>query len=261
MSVALPVVLLVPGAWTVPKAYHKLVSALEAKSFNVQVLALPTNNDQRPTNATCDADMQAVRKAVQPLVDSGREVIMLMHSYGGIPGTSGIRNFTRKDRQAMDQPGGVVGLIYTAGFMLCEGQSIRTVVQAVNLPGRSSLVKFNSDNCTWFPIDPIWLLYHDLAPADQEEQAKLLRWSNAAILTQQTTYAGWKDVPTLYIRSSKDRWLPPDFQDYCLENAGDAGASVRVATLNSGHSPYVNFAAELAQMTFEAAISVRTRLL
>jgi pimeloyl-ACP methyl ester carboxylesterase len=253
MSATLPSIVLVPGAWTAPKAYHKLIAALEAKAFQVYVPALPTNNGQQPPNSTFDADIQAVRDAVQPLVDAGQEVILLMHSYGGIAGTSAIRNLTRKDRRARDLPGGVVTLIYAAGFMLSEGQTIRTVVHAVNLPGRNSLVKFSSDNSTWFPIDPIWLLYFDLAPADQEEQVRLLKWGNAAILTGQTTYAAWKDVPTLYIRSLKDRWLPPEFQDFCLQNAVDAGAPVRVAALDSGHSPYVNFAAELAQMTLEAA--------
>ncbi|KAH8689917.1 hypothetical protein BGW36DRAFT_307804 [Talaromyces proteolyticus] len=236
MSVTLPSIVLVPGAWTAPKAYHKLIGALEAKTF------------------------KAVREVVQPLVDAGQEVIMLMNSYGGIAGTSGIRNLTRKDRQARNLPGGAVSLIYMAGFMLSEGQTIRTVVQAVNLPGRSSLVKFSSDNSTWFPIDPIWLLYHDLSPEDQEEQVKLLKWGNAAILTGQTTYAAWKDIPTLYVRSLKNRWLPPQFQDFCLQNAADATAPVSVAALDSGHSPYVNFAAELAQSTFEAAIDARAHL-
>ncbi|KAJ5663659.1 hypothetical protein N7507_004390 [Penicillium longicatenatum] len=260
MSKTLPSVVLVPGAWTAPKAYQKLIDALEAKTFEVHCPALPTNNGQQPPNSTFDADIQTVREAVQRLVDAGQEVIMLMHSYGGIAGTSGIRNLTRKDRQARSLPGGVVSLVYAAAFMLSEGQTIRTVVQAVNLPGRSSLVKFSSDNSTWFPIDPNWLLYNGLTLEDQEEQVKLLKWGNTAILTGQTTYAAWKDVPTIYIQSLEDRWLPPEFQKFCLQNAADAGAPVRTAALDSGHSPYVDFATELAQMTFEAAIDARASL-
>ncbi|KAJ5519318.1 hypothetical protein N7453_001740 [Penicillium expansum] len=145
MSTILPSVVLVPGAWTAPKAYHKLIDALKAKAF------------------------KTVRETVNPLVDAGQEVIMLIHSYGGIAGTSAIRNLTRKDRQTGNLPGGVVSLIYAAAFILTEGQTIQIVVQAVTLPGRSSLVKFSSDNSTWFPIDPIWLLHNGLGPEDQEE--------------------------------------------------------------------------------------------
>ncbi|KAK4865957.1 hypothetical protein LT330_008697 [Penicillium expansum] len=169
MSTILPSVVLVPGAWTAPKAYHKLIDALKAKAFKVHCPALPTNNGQRPPNSTVNADMQTVRETVKPLVDAGQEVIMLIHSYGGIAGTSAIRNLTRKDRQTGNLPGGVVSLIYAAAFILTEGQTIQIVVQAVTLPGRSSLVKFSSDNSTWFPIDPIWLLHNGLGPEDQEE--------------------------------------------------------------------------------------------
>ncbi|PHH64523.1 hypothetical protein CDD81_4302 [Ophiocordyceps australis] len=253
MSPPLPAVVLVPGAWTPPPAYHRLHSALETRGFVVHSPALPTNNGQQPPNSSFDADVRAVRLAVLPLVQAGQQVVLLMHSYGGVPGTSALQDLTLKDRRGQNLQGGVVALVYAAAFMLEESQSIRTVVQAVDLPGRNSLVQFSSDKTTWFPLDPRWLLYHDLAPQDQEEQAKLLKWGNAAILTGQTTYAAWKHVPTLYVQSLKDRWLPPEFQAFCLQNAANAGAPVRVAALDSGHSPYVNFAADLAQMTLEAA--------
>ncbi|KAI0446176.1 Alpha/beta hydrolase fold-1 [Xylaria telfairii] len=252
MSANNPTIVLVPGAWTAPIAYHKLVTALEVKSFNVHVPALPTNNGDRPPHSTSDGDVQAVRQVVQQLVHEGKEVIMLMHSYGGIAGTSALEGLTRKDLQGKGQPGGVVHLIYLAAFMLGLQQNIRTVVQAVNLPGRNSLVQF-ADDGTWFPIDPVWLLYQDLAPEDQQEQTKLLKWGNSVILTANTTYEAWKDVPTLYIRSTEDHWLPPEFQDFCLNNADNSGASISVSALRSGHSPYVKFAEEIAQMTSQVS--------
>ncbi|KAI1277409.1 Alpha/beta hydrolase fold-1 [Xylaria sp. FL0933] len=247
-----PAVVLVPGAWTAPIAYRKLVSALEARFFNVHVPALPTNNGARPPGSSFEGDIQAVRQVVQQLVNDGNEVIVLMHSYGGVAGTSALEGLTRKDIQAQGLPGGVVHLIYVAAFMLCLGQNIRTVVQAVKLPGRNSLVQF-ADDGTWFPTDPVSLLYHDLTPEDQMEQKNLLEWGNSVILTGNTTYEAWKDVPTLYVRSTEDRWLPPEFQDFCLQNAGNAGASISVSALPSGHSPYVNFVEELADMTLQVA--------
>ncbi|KAI0817142.1 Alpha/beta hydrolase fold-1 [Xylaria sp. FL0064] len=247
-----PTVVLVPGAWTAPVAYHKLVSALKAKSFNVHVPALPTNNGARPPDSSFEGDIQAVRQVVHQLVHGGNEVIVLMHSYGGVAGTSALEGLTRKELQAKGLPGGVVHLIYVAAFMLGLKQNIRTVVQAVKLPGRNSLNQF-ADDGTWFPTDPVSLLYHDLTPEDQEEQTKLLEWGNSVMLTGNTTYEAWKDVPTLYVRSTEDRWLPPEFQDFCLNNADNAGASISVSALSSGHSPYANFAEELAEMTLQVA--------
>ncbi|KAI0160764.1 Alpha/beta hydrolase fold-1 [Xylariaceae sp. FL1272] len=201
----LPSVVLVPGAWTPPEAYHRLVHSFEAKLFDVHVPALPTNNGRRPPISTFAEDIAAVRHVVEELVDHGKHVLMLMHSYGGIAGTSALQ-----------------------GLTLCR-------------------------DGTWFPIDPPSLLYQDLTPKDQQEQTKLLRWGNAAILPGNATYAAWRDVSTLYVRSTEDRWLLPEYQDFCLMNAEDAGVTVEVDALKSGHSPYVKFANEIASMTLEKA--------
>ncbi|KAK6858402.1 signal peptide protein [Apiospora arundinis] len=173
-----------------------------------------------------------------------------MHSYGGVVGTTALRGLTRKDRESQGLPGGVVHLLYAAAFMLALNQNIRTVVQAVSLPDRDGLVQFANDG-TWFPVEPISLLYHDLTPEDQKQQSSLLKWGNAAILTGNTTYEAWKDVPTLYVYTTEDRWLPPAFQDFCVKNTMDAGVSIHTASLHSGHSPYVNFASELAEMVVQ----------
>ncbi|KAK8061104.1 alpha/beta-hydrolase [Apiospora hydei] len=256
MSAEQPTVVIVPGAWTPPEAYHKLRNALEAKAFTVYVPTLPTNNGHRPPDSSFDDDVQAVRQVVQRLVkNDGKEVIMLMHSYGGVVGTTALRGLTRKDRASQGLPGGVVHLLYAAAFLLALDQNIRTVVQAVNLTrGSDGLVQF-ADDGTWFPTDPVSLLYQDLAPEDQEEQARLLKWGNAVVLTGNTTYGAWMDVPTLYVRATEDRWLPPAFQDFCVKNAVDAGVGIRTAELRSGHSPYVNFAGELAEMVVQISKS------
>ncbi|KAI1352350.1 Alpha/beta hydrolase fold-1 [Xylaria sp. FL0043] len=253
-----PAVVLVPGAWTAPIAYRKLVSALQARFFKVHVPALPTNNGARPPDSSFEGDIQAVRQVVQQLVNDGNEVIVLMHSYGGVAGTSAIEGLILKDLQAKGLPGGVVHLISVAAFMLGLGQNVRTVVQAVKLPGRNSLVQL-ADDGTWFPTDPVSLLYHDLTPEDQHAQTDLLAWGNSAMLTGNTAYEAWKDVPTLYVRSTEDRWLPPEFQDFCLQNADNAGASISVSALPSGHSPYVNFAEELAEMALQVASTDKHR--
>ncbi|KAK8133532.1 alpha/beta-hydrolase [Apiospora sp. TS-2023a] len=255
MIAELPAIVLVPGAWTAPAAFHQLIRILETKGFTVHAPALPTNNGHRPPDSSFDDDVQAVRQVVQRLVeDEGKEVMVLMHSYGGVVGTTALRGLTRQDRETRGQLGGVVHLLYAAAFLLALHQSVRTVVQTVNLPGREGLVQF-ADDGTWFPTDPVALLYPDLSPDDQEEQRRLLAWGNAAILTGDTTYEAWRDVPTLYVRVTEDPWLPSEFQDFCVKNAEDAGVAIRTAALPSAHSPYVNFAAELAEMVVQIANS------
>ncbi|KAI1447319.1 Alpha/beta hydrolase fold-1 [Annulohypoxylon stygium] len=248
MPLEKPAVVVVPGAWTQPVAYQKLVSILEAQSFEVHVPALPTNNGRRPPDSSPEADTTAVRQVLERLVcEEGKCVIVLMHSYGGVPGSNAITGLSRKARQSSALPGGVIHLIYIASFMLAAGQTAREVVRKGNLPGRSSLLKFEQDG-TWFPADPAWLLYHDLSTSDQTEQVNLLKYGNLSIMSNEATYEAWRDCPTTYVRATLDRWLVPEFQDICLANASDAGVTIDIIALRSGHSPYVNFAQELAAL-------------
>src|SRR5690625_3320154 len=108
MSSSKPVVVVVPGAWSAPAMYRKLVEALEAESFSVKVPDLPTNNGARPPNSSFEADVAAVREMVESLVEDGRKVFMLMHSYGGAVGTEAVRELAFKDRQSLNLPGGVI---------------------------------------------------------------------------------------------------------------------------------------------------------
>lgn len=56
----------------------------------------------------------------------------------------------------------------------------------MNLSGRSSFVKVEQDG-TWFPADPVSLLYHDLSPRDHEEQVEQLRYGSFDITFGEVT--------------------------------------------------------------------------
>lgn len=214
MSSTKPVIVLVPGAWTIPHSYHKLVSVLQAAPYNyiVHVLALPSNNGaQRPN--TFDDDTAAVRSVVEPLVVAGHEVILLMHSYGGAVGGSSVEGLSRKERQAADQLGGVVHLVYLSAYLLKQGQSVWDVLVegGGDTPERKALVEFK-DNGTWLPVDPISGLYHDLKPEDQEEQKAGIRPHFLSALLAPAKHEAWKHTPSTYIYTTEDRWVPPAFQ-------------------------------------------------
>ncbi|KAI0173627.1 alpha/beta-hydrolase [Hypoxylon sp. FL1284] len=248
-----PLVVLVPGCWSGPAAYRKLVEALQARSFTVHVPDLPTNNGSRPPNSTYQDDVDAVRKTVEPLVNDGNDVFMLMHSYGGAVGTNAVEGLARKDRQAKGLPGGVVHLFYLAGYLLAKGQSVWKIIEKSGLLEQMTpLVKLEDDG-TWMPNDAVWGMYHDLDPEDQQEQMRLLRVNNSACAYGETTYEAWRDIPSTYVRTTEDRWVPPTYQDICVGNTKDAGVPLDVAVLNSAHSPYAKFPKEVADLVVKAS--------
>lgn len=231
----LPVVVLVPGAWTVPAAYRKLVSSLEAKSFNVHVPALPTNNGARPPDSSHNADVALVRQVVETLVNDGIEVFMLMHSYGGAVGTNAIEGLTHKDQQAKGLSGGVVQLLFLSAYLLAKGGSImKTVEKEGNVDG---LVEFAEDG-TGIPTDPIKDLYHDLSAEDQEEQMHLVTRNNMAMAFGENVYEAWRDVPSTYVYTTLDRCVPPVYQDSFLATVKEAGCHIDVVVFECAHSAY-----------------------
>lgn len=210
-----PLIVLVPGAWTPPPtAYHKLVSLLEEAPYHfiVHSPALASNNGATPPNSF-EADVEAVRSAIEPLVTAGNDVVLVMHSYGGVVGSSSIAGLTKKHCQAKGLSGGISHLFYISAYMLVKGQSAWDILVKAggDTPERRKLVEFKDDG-TWLPTDAISGLYHDLEPEDQEDQKAGIRPHFFPALLGKATYEPWRDVPSTYIYTSEDVWVPPSFQ-------------------------------------------------
>ncbi|KAH8763615.1 Alpha/Beta hydrolase protein [Diaporthe sp. PMI_573] len=233
MSSSKPVIVLVPGAWTPPTAYHKLTDILKSPPYNYTV----------------------VRSALEPLVTAGREVVLVMHSYGGVVGSSASKDLTKKDRQAVGLPGGISHLFYISAYLLAKDQSAWDVLVEAggDTPERRTLVEFKDDG-TWLPTDAISGLYHDLDPEDQKEQVAGIRPHFFTALMGKATHEPWKDVPSTYIYSAEDVWVPPSFQDICLNNAKKAGKHVDVHKFPCAHAAYVNHRKEVAELIHRAAV-------
>ncbi|KAK7740578.1 hypothetical protein SLS53_005423 [Cytospora paraplurivora] len=253
-----PVLVLVPGAWTPPQSYHKLVSLLEGAPYNftVHVPALASNNGAQPPN-TFEADVAGVRATIEPLVAAGEDVILLLHSYGGAVGSSAVAGLSRKARAANGLPGGVAHLVYISAYLLAEGQSPWDVLVLGDgdTPERRALVDIREDG-TWLPKDAVWGLYHDLEPEDQEEQRAGIRPHFLSALLGKATYEAWRDVPSTYVYTTEDRWVPPAFQDICLANAKNASVDVDVVKFPSAHAPYIKHREEIAELVAKAAANL-----
>ncbi|ROW14958.1 hypothetical protein VPNG_03303 [Cytospora leucostoma] len=250
-----PVLVLVPGAWTPPQSYHKLVSLLEGAPYNftVHVPALASNNGAQAPN-TFEADVAGVRAAIEPLVaGAGEDVILLLHSYGGAVGSSAAAGLSRKERAAQGLPGGVAHLVYISAYLLAGGQSPWDVLVlgGGDTPERRALVDIREDG-TWLPKDAVWGLYHDLEPEDQEEQRAGIRPHFLSALLGKATYEAWRDVPSTYVYTTEDRW------DICLANAKKAGVHVDVVKFSSAHAPYIKHREEIAELVAKAAANLNT---
>lgn len=61
-----------------------------------------------------------VHSLVNPLFDAGREVVIIGHSYGGIPACASTQGYTMDERADKGKKGGFRSIIYLAGFAIPE---------------------------------------------------------------------------------------------------------------------------------------------
>lgn len=119
-----PAIVLVHGAWHVPEHYSDFIQQLQQAGFEVFCPRLPTCDESKRLTADMFGDAQVVRNQIIPLIDKSREVIMLLHSYGGAVGTEAVKGLSTSERATKGFHGGVIHLIYMCGFMLQVGESV-----------------------------------------------------------------------------------------------------------------------------------------
>ncbi|OJJ45080.1 hypothetical protein ASPZODRAFT_100245 [Penicilliopsis zonata CBS 506.65] len=120
-----PTVVLVPGAWLTHAFYAPFLSLLERQGFPVHYAEYPSLDAADPSSASCQVDSDAIlAHTVRPLIqDQGRDVLVLMHSYGAMCGSAAVASFSKTDRARRGQNGGVLALICLGAFLVPEGLS------------------------------------------------------------------------------------------------------------------------------------------
>lgn len=118
-----PVIVIVHGAFHPPVFYQPLVAALKAAPHNYTVLApaLPsTGSDDSVAGKTYVDDVRRIHADLLPLLDAGRQAVLVCHSQGGIAGSAAAENQTVVDRNTRGLPGGVKAVVYISAFAFGE---------------------------------------------------------------------------------------------------------------------------------------------
>lgn len=109
-----PEIVLVPGAWHSPSHYQDLFDQFEQNGYKTHSIRLPSVGSADPKSITVSGDVNAVRDLVLiPLLDAGRNVVVIGHSFGGFVAGSVIHGLGPGERQS---GGAVVGFVVIAGF-------------------------------------------------------------------------------------------------------------------------------------------------
>ena len=125
-----PTIVWVPGAWHLPSHYKLTTDILASQGYKVVTIRLPANRHTAPWPTDFTMDAGAVASAILIELDEWNEVVVVMHSYGGIPGSAAIEGLTKDDREKKSLKGGVVGLVYISGIVLKQGYTLAMMHEA-----------------------------------------------------------------------------------------------------------------------------------
>src|SRR2546429_6409619 len=119
---------LVPGAWHSPYAFSHVSTQLRKHGYDTVGVFLPATGAYPPLKSF-DADVLAIQSAIMTAADDGQDVVVVMHSYGGVVGCEGLKGLSKVERSAAGRPGGVIRLAFLCAFVLQVGASLMTGLQ------------------------------------------------------------------------------------------------------------------------------------
>ncbi|KAK5327169.1 hypothetical protein LTR70_001644 [Exophiala xenobiotica] len=215
---------LVPGSFTIPAEYDKVEGLLKDRGHKVKPVSLLSANDgTRMPPATVEEDTAHIREELLSVLDAQRHnVVMCVHSYSGVPGSSALRGLSKPDRLAAGKDTSVLGIVYVGSFLPVVGQSLRDILgEAMPEPYKTG---FPGEYMPAISSEMAAFIFNDVE--DQSEMAKYY-----AMMTRHSSNSyGEKDVI-----------LPVHVQEAMYERAvKDGGKVKRVFLEGAGHCPNVS---------------------
>lgn len=120
-----PTFVFVPGAWHSPSHFGHLISPLHEAGYPTVPVALPSVNPDEAKQIHLITDITFLREEILlPLLEDGKDVVLVMHSYGGCPGGAAAKGLSKSERRSEGRQGGVIGLVFIAAFLAREGDSL-----------------------------------------------------------------------------------------------------------------------------------------
>jgi pimeloyl-ACP methyl ester carboxylesterase len=222
-------VVLVHGAWADGSGWEGVYRSLRKENFSVSVV-------QNPTISLAD-DVLATRRV---LAQQNGPVILVGHSYGGAVIT-----------EAGNDPR-VVGLVYIAGWIPDQGESVSSLIDDLIksgppgpvppiLPPQDGFLLLDKGK---FPDSFAGDVDRDRAEFMADSQVP---WGLAAV-GESISDPAWKSKPSWALVATEDRMIPPAAQRFMSERAG-----ATVVEVAGSHAVFMSQPGAVAKLIIQAA--------
>lgn len=274
-----PVIVVVPGAFSRPSDFDLVSDPLRDVGYEVHVVHHPSSPDVlvQPTPSMYD-DAENIHRLVENLADEGKDIVIVMHSYGGLPGTQACESLSRNERHRASKPGGIVRLLYVGAAIAPVGSSMAAILRTTmplplieaahaspSLWTSVSLVIGGLIPLSWTAwlfspsslaasVEGLWAynrnpdIFTDWLLADLPREDALRYASGSSAVAQSVkstvtplTYAGYKHIPCSYMLTKLDHVNSPEVQRGFIDLVEkESGTRVDVHEYEVGHCPQLS---------------------
>lgn len=120
---SLPALVFVPGEWHGPEIFDEVRANLNERGYPTEAATLVTHGATDP-NIGLAEDVANVRSKIERLVEDGKDVVVVAHSYGGVPSSCAVEGLSVSDLAAQGKNGGVIMVVYVTSFAIESGASL-----------------------------------------------------------------------------------------------------------------------------------------
>ncbi|EHK95979.1 alpha/beta-Hydrolase [Glarea lozoyensis ATCC 20868] len=213
-----PTIVLVPGAWHKADIYSAVAEYLHKHGYPTVLLPLPSAG-ATPPHQDFDGDVTAIRDAISELVSNNKDVILVVHSYTGLPGGEAPKGFAKTDREAKGLEGGVIRYVVINGFATPSGFRPTPKGDYSQFPEWMKLDQEN-DVVNVSVEDAKKIFYNDLSSEKGDELASKLVPQSLGVYSSTATYAAWTDIPSTFVVGGTDQSsFTPQVVDMMIKGA------------------------------------------
>lgn len=240
-------VIFVPGAWHGPEHCSIVGSKLQQAGYDIDYVHLASVGPKEHYKSS-EADIDVIRKHVLQAVENGQKVVMVMHSYGGVPTQDAVAGLEYKTRQAQGQAGGVTHLFFMCSFIIPEGASLIGAFGGKDLPW----FDVSEDKLEVKPMTPEHIFYNDMPDDLVKSSVASLRPHSYQCFHSPVKVASWQTIPSTYLYCLQDNAIPMFVQKMMVEETAK-GSGMRTETIDASHSPFHSMPDETAAAIQRAA--------
>lgn len=241
-------IIIVPGAWHGPEHFDEVAKKLQEAGYQTATVTLKSVGAEPPLQDFWP-DVEVIRAEISKAADAGQEIMVVAHSYGGIPSSQAVEGLDLASRKAAGKSGGVFHIFYMAAFMIPEGWSLAGAFGGQDAPWYDT----NAERTLVSPINPGDVFYNDMPDDLVEECVASLRPHSMRCFYSELKWAPWKHgVPTTYLYALRDQALPMFMQNKMVQEFAE-GYPVNTETFDTSHSPFHSKADETVAAIRRAA--------